>query len=721
MDEYTFLPDGLQSLRTETRLEQASTKDAPRPQDALWDLQPRASQTNMKYARTEASRRNTARRPQHDLRYTQSQPSQSDSKHSIPDALPNPYDAVAEELQHDLPHIPPQGALLDQQTPPFNVSFHHTDASRTDYTPPDARPRPPRSNTEDSRPDATARLRAGTEELERPLLDRPRRPSQEDSNYSRADAASRLPAGAQESERPLPDRPRRPSRGNSKYSRPGPTSRPQAGVDDTEHPLPDRPRHPSREDSNYSRPGPASRPQAGVEDTDHPLPDRPRRPSREDSNYSRPGPTSRPQAGVEGTEPSLQDRKRRPSRGDSNYSRPGPTSRPSEAGVSTVPEHERPLPDPHSNPTQVDLKYSRPEQAAAQEPERPLPSRADSKPSRPSPLTTRPERPLPDPQPRPSQVTNYSRPGAASRPQAGAQESERPLADSPSGPTQANSNSNSSRPGATSRPEAGTTVTQEPERPPPKPQPRPSQANSNSSRPSATTRPQPGTATPTTQTQEPETASKPQSRPSQGNSTKYSGSGATPRKPEHTAPDLQATDSSQMHTKYVNMLLALDTIPRMDNILASFFTWILLAGFILFPGTFTSLQNSQSAIANGEVGKEVLKAVAHVPLFVIAFLCCGIGAAGMGYLWWKWMYNYIWLVNKIFMPGLLNSLAGLISTITNVFGVQHGEFGTTSKVTLIVTAVSTRVKKKHDQEVGAEAAGRHGEGVTEKVQKKTTK
>jgi hypothetical protein len=69
----------------------------------------------------------------------------------------------------------------------------------------------------------------------------------------------------------------------------------------------------------------------------------------------------------------------------------------------------------------------------------------------------------------------------------------------------------------------------------------------------------------------------------------------------------------QMATKYVNMLLALDKISGFHNILASFFVWILLAGFVLFPGTFTSLQN-QKVITGSDVGKKVLNTVAHVPL-----------------------------------------------------------------------------------------------------------
>jgi len=70
---------------------------------------------------------------------------------------------------------------------------------------------------------------------------------------------------------------------------------------------------------------------------------------------------------------------------------------------------------------------------------------------------------------------------------------------------------------------------------------------------------------------------------------------------------------SQMDTQYVNMLLALDDIPALHNIAAQFFTWILLAGFILFPGTFTSLQNGNTTIPE-TVRQELLKVVTNLPL-----------------------------------------------------------------------------------------------------------
>ncbi|KDN45854.1 hypothetical protein RSAG8_04687, partial [Rhizoctonia solani AG-8 WAC10335] len=46
------------------------------------------------------------------------------------------------------------------------------------------------------------------------------------------------------------------------------------------------------------------------------------------------------------------------------------------------------------------------------------------------------------------------------------------------------------------------------------------------------------------------------------------------------------------NTRYMNMLLELDAVPRFHNMLASFFTWVLLAGFVIFPGTFASIQYS---------------------------------------------------------------------------------------------------------------------------------
>ena len=75
----------------------------------------------------------------------------------------------------------------------------------------------------------------------------------------------------------------------------------------------------------------------------------------------------------------------------------------------------------------------------------------------------------------------------------------------------------------------------------------------------------------------------------------------------------------------------------------------------------------------------------------------------------------------LFRPGAMNSLAGFILTMANVYSAQHGELSTTSKVTIIVTAVSTgvlgilaaiytfwlvrRIKSQHDRTVGKQRTG----------------
>lgn len=187
--------------------------------------------------------------------------------------------------------------------------------------------------------------------------------------------------------------------------------------------------------------------------------------------------------------------------------------------------------------------------------------------------------------------------------------------------------------------------------------------------------------------------------------------------------------TNEVQTRYVRMLLALDEIPELYKLLAAFFTWILLAGFILFPGTFASWNNQPA----GSTASQIAAVINHVPLLVIAWICTGIGGCGMIWLWWRWHDNYIWIVNRIFVPGLLNSFAGVISTLTNVYGSQGGFFSTTAKSTIIVTGVLTvicgilvlvyqfglirNLRKEHESIVGPEKAGQYGEGVPEEMKR----
>ena len=97
-------------------------------------------------------------------------------------------------------------------------------------------------------------------------------------------------------------------------------------------------------------------------------------------------------------------------------------------------------------------------------------------------------------------------------------------------------------------------------------------------------------------------------------------------------------------TDYERMCLKSHKIPTLHNLLASFFTWILLAGFVVFPGTFTSLRNTTRSTAETVILAEFQKG-----LIVISVVCCAVGVVGMFRLWWLRRRDYEWLVNHIFL------------------------------------------------------------------------
>jgi hypothetical protein len=62
--------------------------------------------------------------------------------------------------------------------------------------------------------------------------------------------------------------------------------------------------------------------------------------------------------------------------------------------------------------------------------------------------------------------------------------------------------------------------------------------------------------------------------------------------------------------------MVFEDVPRTHNLLSGLFTWILLAGFVVLPGTFSTLEGIQSN--SGEFEK-VLHTIHHLPLCVHFF------------------------------------------------------------------------------------------------------
>lgn len=127
------------------------------------------------------------------------------------------------------------------------------------------------------------------------------------------------------------------------------------------------------------------------------------------------------------------------------------------------------------------------------------------------------------------------------------------------------------------------------------------------------------------------------------------------------------------------MLLQIDKIPRAHNIFANLFAWMVLVAFVIAPCNFTGFPADRSLMVsdNDELSSiplttsSTLKKIPSIPLLAV---CCAfffLGILGMLWLAVFWRRNYIWLMNRIYLPLILNSLAGFIGTMVIVH-VQHG-------------------------------------------------
>jgi hypothetical protein len=238
----------------------------------------------------------------------------------------------------------------------------------------------------------------------------------------------------------------------------------------------------------------------------------------------------------------------------------------------------------------------------------------------------------------------------------------------------------------------------------------------------------------------------PARKPSHTSSKPQTDRGASTKAEKPQRPELQRR-STTARTRYIDMLLGLDHVSPFHNILASLSVWILLAGYIVFPATFNKLQKSTyDEKADTDLKQHALDTVRNVPLLYVAAFACGLGVAGCLWLWWQHRKNYVWVINRIFLPALLNSIAGLVSTLVNIYSAQDGmlqyahqfvfcintynlgQYSVTAKVTVVVTAACSTVaavlfllynmvmlklvKRKHEREIRDAERWEHGDAAS---------
>jgi hypothetical protein len=117
-----------------------------------------------------------------------------------------------------------------------------------------------------------------------------------------------------------------------------------------------------------------------------------------------------------------------------------------------------------------------------------------------------------------------------------------------------------------------------------------------------------------------------------------------PEAPE--APDVPYEKNTKQ-TPYMIMSIRSNQAGIWSKIGAMAFSWLLLAGYLVLPNTFTSLKTSK-ALGESKGGQILQSTVQNVNLLYFAGVLCFIGLSGTCRLWYKWRRNYVWLITYIF-------------------------------------------------------------------------
>lgn len=167
-----------------------------------------------------------------------------------------------------------------------------------------------------------------------------------------------------------------------------------------------------------------------------------------------------------------------------------------------------------------------------------------------------------------------------------------------------------------------------------------------------------------------------------------------PPSPPRPPPSFQHQRNASFQTRYMNMAMSTERIPRIHNILSNVFAWMILLAFILAPANFCGQahDDGDDADANDAHRTSTMSVVSsyhhHRPIIpstaLLAASCTIFGLGSFGMLWLAlcWRRNYIWLMNRIYLPLMLNSLAGLIGSLVIVDIQNHMWFSVAAYVSL---------------------------------------
>lgn len=151
------------------------------------------------------------------------------------------------------------------------------------------------------------------------------------------------------------------------------------------------------------------------------------------------------------------------------------------------------------------------------------------------------------------------------------------------------------------------------------------------------------------------------------------------------------------------MVLDAYEVPLPYNLVAAFSTWILLAGYVVLPGAFKSLDwpmLQDHILPGGNYQSQ------QTAIFSVASVCCAVGLLGISWLWLRFRHNYIWLIGSLILyvarnppiairtvanndsPSMWNSASALLTVLISVYATRGGYWSESAIVTLTIIVLS---------------------------------
>ncbi|KAK0614156.1 hypothetical protein B0T14DRAFT_570123 [Immersiella caudata] len=147
--------------------------------------------------------------------------------------------------------------------------------------------------------------------------------------------------------------------------------------------------------------------------------------------------------------------------------------------------------------------------------------------------------------------------------------------------------------------------------------------------------------------------------------------------------------TTQTQTRYITMLVSLSQITRLHNILACFFTYLLLIGFVIIPGAFTPAPVPPPKGKTPPPPKPL--SASEKGITASGFGCIIAAVLGVVWLEIRWRGNYVWVINKIYVPLVLNAVVGMVATIVVVVMAEGGYWSGAAQAAVGIQAMIVAV------------------------------